>query len=505
MMNESPAPTSAQSPQSGSLSQRAARGIFFVVGNSMIAKVIVLVQQIALAYLFTKDDFGLVGTAISLSMFASLLVNPGIDTILTRRPKVIDRWANAAFWLAIAGGLLAALTMVIAGWVGAWAFKEPRITAIMAVAAIALPIQAATIVPAAYLASSLQFRLSTTISLCTTLVIAPLTIAFAWLGYGAYSVFLAGIAGQTTSLILLFWAARPKIRLAPQFYRWPRLIGDGYLLLLSKVCQTVTAQGDTIALNVVAATATAGNYYFASNLSVVGIRMIAGSVAGVLLPALAQIDDPNQRLQATLRATRLLALTVIPFCMAQAVLALPTFRLMYGTKWDSAVWLYQMLTLGQMSNCAVWAAGPMLMTQGRLKTNLAMWAMAAVAFALVVFPATYIGEDRGTAIGVAIYLLIASIIGWMMIMNYRGAMRELLTMVWKPALASVLAGLLALTTTWIPMNGRLAAAGVLGLGMAVFGASYLLVVALLDRRGLEEVLAMLPAKIRRFMPFVRAT
>ena len=73
MSNDNP----AAAPEQLSLRQKTTRGAMWIAGQSMVTRVVVLVQQLLLAWLLEKSDFGLIGLATTVTAIANWMANPG--------------------------------------------------------------------------------------------------------------------------------------------------------------------------------------------------------------------------------------------------------------------------------------------------------------------------------------------------------------------------------------------------------------------------------------------
>src|SRR5690349_9568064 len=93
------------------LGDRAARGLYWLLGQSLILKVVGLGGQIGLSWFLTREQFDLVAWSLSVATFANLIQEAGIYQILVNRQARFRQWAGPAFWLAVLLGLTAGILM----------------------------------------------------------------------------------------------------------------------------------------------------------------------------------------------------------------------------------------------------------------------------------------------------------------------------------------------------------------------------------------------------------
>jgi O-antigen/teichoic acid export membrane protein len=208
---------------------------------------------------------------------------------------------------------------------------------------------------------------------------------------------------------VLLWWTRPKLKWKPEFQFWGELIAPLGLLLAVGVCNTLVSQGDYMALGYFRSEQVVGLYFFAFGLSLQGLRLVASSVSSVVFPALSRIHkNPEHQLAVSLKMIRLMACVATPLMLLQALLARPGMNIVFHHKWDAAVPVVQILTIGFSLDALNWVAGSLLQAQGKFARYLAINVAMAIAFLVVVVTAAYFYEAVGVAIGVAIYYLAMS-------------------------------------------------------------------------------------------------
>lgn len=359
--------TSTPPTATTSLRHKTVRGVMWLIVQSVATRGVTVLQQVALAWFLVKEDFGLIALTYTVSTFITLLANPGIDTVLIQRQRRYRCWATPAFWLGMSTGLIGMFLMALAAPVAAWAYGRPKLVGLILVLAIAAPLQTLQIVPRAKLQGSLQFRTLVSLTFLGNILTAMLSVLLAYFGFGAYSFavpvpIVAGIVAATA-----WWLAGTTVQRDPHIRRWKYLLGDGAAMSGTRFLQMLISQGDYLCLGLAGVSeASIGIYYFAFRLSTQSFSLIANSVPMVLFPSLSQLVlDPHRQLRSTMRASRLLALVAIPFCMLQILLAEPMIRLLCPPPWLDAVLPLQILTVGIMVNAPAWPANSLLMAQRR--------------------------------------------------------------------------------------------------------------------------------------------
>jgi O-antigen/teichoic acid export membrane protein len=427
-----------------SLRQRTTRGVLWVAAQAVVTRGVTLVQQLALAWLLAKSDFGLIGLTFTVSAFVNLMSNPGIDAVLVQRGRRYRHWATPAFWLGMTMGLAGAIVMAAMAPAAAWAYGRPELVGLILVMALAPPLQSLQIVPRAQLQIELRFKAVVMLGVATSVLTAVLTIAAAYLGLRAYS-FVVPIPIVSLLVAVANWRlARPPIRFRLEFSRWKYLFGYGATVGGTKLLHVFITQADYIVLGLMAfPEAAIGTYTFAFSIAIQPSRLLSGSVPAVLFPSLSQMSlAPEKQVRATLRAMRLLTLVTIPFCLLQILLTLPLFRLAFPPRWLDAVLPCQILTLGLMINATSWPTHSLMLSQGRYRELLWLTSIAAIAFAAMLAAAVWIDPSIvSVAVAVALWHMFHSpLIHWAATRHFAPA-GSYWVETYRPVIAGVLAAL----------------------------------------------------------------
>jgi len=378
-----------------------------LVVQTVGSRVVSLGAQLVLAWLLVPDDFGLLAMAYTVLGFASIIQNFGLREILIQRQRRFKVWSGAAFWLALTTGLAAGLLMSVAAPLVAVIYDEPDLTGIVLVLALAVPFNALANIPDAQLRGRLRFKTVAAIEFGRVAGIASLSILFASLGFGAYSLVLPQPIVAAIAAAILYAVSRPPLRRRPQLRRWRYLLRSGGLLLVANFCVVLVAQGDYMLLGVFHDAKTVGYYFFAFVLSTQVVHLLAGNLVGVLLPALSSLEgDPRRQTNAYLRAVVLLAMIGIPAGVLQAVLAEPLLRALFDDRWIESIPVLQLLSLGMCVRLVSQSAAGLLLAQRRYVTKLLLNAANAVLFLGLVTLAAWQGGPVLVAGAVTICLVV---------------------------------------------------------------------------------------------------
>src|SRR6185503_17573621 len=160
---EHPMSRSATVPDSpiareAALGHKTARGLAWMISQTVLTKLVTTLGTLLLGKLLLDDDFGLAALAYAFSVIPSLVQQGGLREILIQRHHQFRRWANAAFWMSIAQGLVAGVLMAALAPIGSLMYGNSTFVGLLLVLAAVFPLDALLIAPQANLQNQMRFR-----------------------------------------------------------------------------------------------------------------------------------------------------------------------------------------------------------------------------------------------------------------------------------------------------------------------------------------------------------
>jgi len=486
-----------------SLGHTTARGLAWLMMNTLSAKVVSFVQTIVLGWLLTKKDFGLVSYVVVITSLAGLMVGIGLDDLLVQRQKELERWATPAMWMSLALGILGALVMVAVAPFCARLYHAPQLVGLVIVAAAAAPLGNMATVPNAILRSQLRYRTIASLAWSQSVMQAVLTMLFAWWGMGAYAIIAPRPIVLLIQVIVSWWLAKPKVKLNPQLDQWSLMMRDISYLLGIQILGVLISNGDYMVLGLLFTADVAGNYYFAFNLSFTTTALLVANLSSVLMTSLCKMTgEPERQNSATLRAVNAIAMLGFPLSFMQASASGPLLRLIWKTKWVSAIPILRILSIGMAFKAMGAPAGNLLMAQGRYRAIFVMGIGAAILFFALVVPGALWGHGVGAGIGVAIFEVIIDVVFlYVAIYPRGGTLADILEACGIPLVTAGPAALLGAVAAALipPMPApagdllRIATIGVVTLGV------YFGLIKFLAPQAVDDLLARLGALVPRWL------
>ena len=327
--------------------------------------------------------------------------------------------------------------------------------------------------------------------------VQSLSVAFALAKMGPYSFVLPLPIVALMKTAALWLTTRPKVG-RPRLGRMKNVLARGSHLLGTKVVTAAISQGDYFVLGLFASKVEVGAYYFAFRLAVQPLQLLASSVTNVVFPVLAQMGNDRARQRAAaLAASRVLAYVAMPCCFLQAALAAPVLQLLAGHKWDAAVPIAQLLSVGLAFDAVAWIAGAVLRARGEFFTTFAYVALSAVAFFTLVVTSAACGSNKAMAVALAVAIYYTAITPFYSVFAFRklgSSVAEVMDVYLRPALLaglSVAAGAAA----GVPVSAHPVER--IAVTLAISGVGYLVILRLFANEVLSTIRQFVRSAIAR--------
>ena len=421
---------------SDNLGRTTLRGLLWLSFQSVGARLIGVVSQIALARLLLPAQFGVISLVYILTGVASTLTGFGVDGVLLQRSRAARLWTRAAFWTSLVLGL-AGLGLVLAlGPIFAQVYHSPQIVPLAGVLALSMPLGALATIPTVRMRANMNFRFPAIYSTVETFLTTLATIVLAAFGAGAMSFVIPTPVAALVKAVV-FWLHSPaSFNVRGRLTQYRYLLDNGLSVFGSRFIVQLIGQGDYAVLGLFASHSAVGFYYFAFRLAAQPVWILAGNFTNVLFPALVQVkNDPARQLAAALRAAELLSYIIMPICFLQTAMAGPGLEVFFGRRWENSITLVRLLSLGIPFDAAPWVAGCILSARREFRRGFLYALVTLPVFFGLVTAGAALGRGVGVACAVALYyLLLGPIYSLVAFGRYGASVRDIAKLYVKPPL-----------------------------------------------------------------------
>lgn len=356
-----------RSGEGPSLKTRTARTIKWNTIDSLASQLIYAFVGIVLANILSQEDFGLVSVLLIFQAFATILTDSGFGAALLQKKVATDRDYSSVLWFNLGVSLFIYVVLFACASLIARAFGDARLVSLSRVMFLAFVINGLSIVQVNRLKKRMEVRLLAVADLCALAVSGAVGVAVALCGHGAWA-----LVWQTVSLAavktLLLWTGsgwRPRSVLSIDSIK-------GIWRMAMSILSTATL--NTLCLNlyniVIAGTfsslASLGVYTQADKWSKMGSASISQILTSSFVPLLARVQDDAAAFAAYVRKIdRFTSFITLPALCGMAIVGAPLFHFLFGTKWDAAIPLFQILCVRGIFVVAISLFGNYILSLGK--------------------------------------------------------------------------------------------------------------------------------------------
>jgi O-antigen/teichoic acid export membrane protein len=411
----------------------------------MIAQLSKFVMQfgsvVVLARLLEPEDYGLLGMVTVVMGFVGIFKDLGLSMATVQRKEVTHAQISTLFWLnvAISVGVML-LTAALAPAI-AWFYKEPRLTNITLVLAIGFIFGGLTVQHEALLKRQMRLAALAQVEIFTMIMSIATAISLAWFGFGYWALVAMQLmmsVGHCAGVWLVCgW--RPGLP-QPNSGVGPMLAFGGWSTGFT-VVNYFTRNLDNLLIGKYWGPQELGLYAQAYKLLVLPIQQINRPLSTVAVPGLCSLQSQPERYRSYYgKALQLMVMVGMPIVLFMLVDARKLINNLLGTQWQGAVIIFRALApiafLATFNVATGWVFVSMGRTDRQFRWNIVASGLTAIAF--------LIGVQWG-AMGTAIAASITfSILRYPAIVYcYKSSpltASYLLQILWRPALASMVAG-----------------------------------------------------------------
>ena len=310
------------------------------------SQILYAITGIILANVLPKEDFGLVGAILVFQAFATIFVDSGFGSALLQKKSPDDRDYSTVFWFNLMVSVGLYIILFAAAPLLADIFKDNRLIPLSRVMFLSFIINGLGIVQTNLLMKAMTVR-RLALSNITALIVSG--IAGIWLattGYGAWALVWQTIVLAIIRTGWLWLASRWHPLLCFSIASLKSIFRVGMGVFSTSFLNTVFLNIYPFIIGAWYSLVALGDYTQADKWSKMGSASLSQIFMATFVPLLSRYQDNNEQYVRTMKQlNRLSASLAFPFMGGLAVMAPAIFHTLFGTKWDSAIILFQLLVV----------------------------------------------------------------------------------------------------------------------------------------------------------------
>ncbi len=347
------------------LKNRTAKTLKWNTVDRISTQVLYGLSGIVLANLLSKEDFGLVGVLGVFQAFAILFVDSGFGSALLQKKEPDDDDYSTVFWFNLGVSVAVYAILYFCAPAIADFFDAPPLTSMSRVMFLTFVLTGLGIVQTNRLMKRMDVKQIAIADLFALSVSACLGIALAIAGFGAWAIVWQSVALAALKSGWLWMTGHwtPRAVFSRRSLRDIRNIGLSVF---------TTQFFNTIFLNVYQfvigkwySLSQLGSYTQADKWSKMGSASLSQIFTSSFVPLLAKVQDDIATFHRYMqRIDRFSALLALPGLTIVAACGGSIFHFLFGTKWDVAVPLFQILCIRGIGTVFVSLYSNFMMTLG---------------------------------------------------------------------------------------------------------------------------------------------
>ena len=367
--------------------QRVLASVLWLGSASLLGQVISWLSTLVVIRLLSPEDYGLMAMAGVPVGFLLLIADLGVGAVVVQAPTLSQRQLRALFGVCLlAYGFAAIATFLSAPLVAAF-FAEPRLVMLVRTLSLGFVFAGIYAVPQSLLVRTFEFERKAKIDVLTTLVASLVSLWFALVGYGVWSLIGAALAVHVFRAVAFQIVCpslfRPllsltELRSSLRFGGWvtvDRLVWFGYSGL------DIAIAGRTLAAPLV------GLYSVALSLASIPLDKGMSVITEVSFAAFSRVQHDVETLRrGVLRALETVSLLAFPTFLGLAAVAPEIVSICLGSRWIHAVVPLQILCLTLPFRAVGLLFAPALLGAGRprlvVENNAIVLGCVAVALGI---------------------------------------------------------------------------------------------------------------------------
>jgi teichuronic acid exporter len=372
-------------------------GKVFVQGLSWASTILVV-------RLLTPSDYGIVGMATVFLGILQPLCDFGIAAAVVQNRALTTKQMARLHGFAVLLGLGSVVVTAAASGPIAKFFHDDALITLVPVIGLGFFLGAFRIVPGALLVRDMRFRTLAMTESIEALTVLMVTLAFALLGHGYWSLALGTLAGRAIGSVLLLVVRPLPIAFPLDIGRIAGSLRFGAWVAVSSLAWYAYTAADRVVIGRMTGEAALGAYAVAMTLASLPVEKISQLYQRVAEAAIASVQDDRAAVaRYLLRITEGVSALAFPVSVGLALVADLFVSVVLGPVWTAAIVPMRLLALAS----AIRALDPLL-AQVLIVTGHARDNARSMAIAAVVLPAAFlvVAAAGGGLSGVAAVWLI---------------------------------------------------------------------------------------------------
>ena len=341
---------------------------------------------IILARILVPVDYALMDMATIFTGYAALFSELGLGAAIVQKENLDNDELSSIFWLGLIFSSLFGISCFILAYPTAMVFSQERLIPLTQTVSIIFFLNGLVIVPANILRKQMQFKKIGIIETAGIIVSSAFMVIIAHLGGGVWTFIWGHIIRDFIKTILYYRIARWWPSFHFSFFVAKQYLQFGLAISLGNSFKYVSEKSDRFFAGMSWNAQALGYYSFALTISGIVNEKIKSIVNQVSFSAFSKLQNEKEKFNSLyLQLTRVIFSMVMPLYLGGFWCANELFTVIFGSKWDNAVFFFKALCIVQIFKALAPLNYQVHATQGRVRLYLYLHAFRGLLLAATFF------------------------------------------------------------------------------------------------------------------------
>lgn len=480
------------------LKLKTARTLKWNTIDRVSSQVVFALVGIVLANVLSKEDFGLVGALAIFQAFAIIFVDSGFGAALLQKKTPTKEDYSTVFWFNLTVSIGVYLLLYICAPLIAEMFhNDLRLIPLSKVMFLTFVVNGLAIVQTNILMKKMEVKMIAVSNVAGLLVSGSIGIAMALTGFSAWALVAQQLSLATVKTGILWitgnWFPSRVFSLASLREIWRIGISVFSSSMLNTVCLNIY----NFVIGIMYGMVPLGIYTQAEKWSKMGSASVSQILTSSFVPLLAGVQNEEERfLRYVTKINRFTAFILFPFMIGLTVMGTPLFHTLFGTKWDEAIPLFQILMIRGIFVVLLSLYSNYMLARGRARELFMAEVVKDSAIAVGLLATVWFGSVEILVWG----QLIASVLAWFTVLlitrsaidaSLRGMLADNFPFLGATIIAAAAASALCLLPVSVPAIAVLLLQVITGIGL------YIAIAKMARLKELTEATSYLVGRFRK--------
>ena len=319
------------------LKSKTIKGAGWSAADAFLAQGVSFIIGLVLARLLSPEEYGLIGIVMIFVTVLNSVVDCGFSTAVIRKQDANDDDYNTMFYTNMLFSIILYACLAISSPLIAGFFEREELIQLVPAMGLTIIINALSLTQQTILTKRIDFKTKTKASLLSSVISGIVGVICAYCGLGVWSLVIQMLLQKALYTVILWilnkWWPSFRFSWNSFHYMW----GFGWKLLLSGLLDNIWQQIYQLVVGKFYNPTTLGQYTRARHYAALFSSNLTTVVQRVSYPALAGIQDDQERMVAAYRKVIKVTMFVTAICMLfLGAISEPLIVCLIGEKWLEA-------------------------------------------------------------------------------------------------------------------------------------------------------------------------